>query len=147
MHQQQRWMTCLITNKGECVCLRVRSVLDFGFLGGRFSGTDARTNSCRGVGDPCRCNFLTNGLNLQKGKIIEIEMQLLLVSSSVYFSLFPQDHFDFDWGTVCFLLAHLEAYVLEMRVKVVQHSATIKYKGWLQHFLVDLLIVQFLWWM
>ena len=47
---------------------------------------------------------------------------------------------------VCFLSAHLEANVLEVSVEVVQHSATVKYKGWLQHLLVDFLIVQFLWW-
>lgn len=47
---------------------------------------------------------------------------------------------------VCFLSSHLEADVLEVRVEVIQHSATIKYEGRLQHLLVNLLIVQFLWW-
>ena len=47
---------------------------------------------------------------------------------------------------LCFPSAHLEADALEVRVEVVQHSATVKYKSWLQHLLVDLLIVQFLCW-
>lgn len=46
---------------------------------------------------------------------------------------------------VCLLSAHLEADVLQGSVEVVQHSAAIKYKGRLQHLLVNLLIVQFLW--
>lgn len=46
---------------------------------------------------------------------------------------------------VCLLSAHLEANVLELRVEVVQHPTTIKYKGWLQHLLVNFFIVQFLW--
>lgn len=40
--------------------------------------------------------------------------------------------------------SHLEADVLELRVKVVQHSATVKYKGRLPHLFVNLLIVQLL---
>lgn len=33
-----------------------------------------------------------------------------------------------------------------MRVKVVQHSAAIKHESRLQHVLVNLIVVQFLWW-
>lgn len=42
--------------------------------------------------------------------------------------------------------AHLEADVLQVGVEVVQHSATIEDEGGLQHLLVNLLIVQLLWW-
>lgn len=48
-------------------------------------------------------------------------------------------------GMVRLLSAHLEADVLQGSMKVVQHSAAIKYKGRLQHLLVNLLIVQLLW--
>ena len=41
--------------------------------------------------------------------------------------------------------AHLEADVLQMPVEVVQHSASVEQEGGLQHLLVDLFIVQFLW--
>lgn len=45
-----------------------------------------------------------------------------------------------------FKSAHMEADVVEVRVEVIEHPAAIKYKGRLQHLLVNLLIVQFLWW-
>lgn len=45
-----------------------------------------------------------------------------------------------------FCKSYLEAKALEMRVKVVQHSAAIKHESRLQHVLVNLIVVQFLWW-
>lgn len=66
-------------------------------------------------------------VSIWKGKTKSCEVQLLLDS--------------FILHEVRFLPAHLEADALEMRVEVVQHPATIKYKGWFQHLLVDLLIV------
>lgn len=45
-----------------------------------------------------------------------------------------------------FTSAHMEADVVEVSVEVIEHPAAIKYKGRLQHLLVNLFIVQFLWW-
>lgn len=43
------------------------------------------------------------------------------------------------------MCAHLKADALQLSVEVVEDPAAVKYEGRLQHLLVDLLIVQFLW--
>lgn len=53
---------------GVWLLVRECEILDFGFLGGRFSATDARTDGCCAVGESCRSHLLTDGLNLQTDK-------------------------------------------------------------------------------
>lgn len=62
--------------------------------------------------------------------------------------LFQTSHILLDFmQDVCpCVSSHMETDVVEVRVKVIENPAAIKYKGRLQHLLVDLFIVQFLWW-
>lgn len=53
--------------RGMCLRVGMKYVLDFGFLGGRFAGSDART-AAGGVGDSRCGHFLTDGLDLQTEK-------------------------------------------------------------------------------
>lgn len=100
----------------------------FGFLRWRFTGRDAGAHGGRVVGDPCWGHFLSNGLDLQKGNKAS----------------------DKGWR-MCGpylrdLTPHLEANFLEERMQVVEQPAAIKEERRLQHLLVDLFIIQFLWW-
>lgn len=42
--------------------------------------------------------------------------------------------------------AHMEADVMEEGMEVIKDPTAVKYEGGLQHLLVNLFIVQFLWW-
>lgn len=102
--------------------------LGFGFLGWRFTGRDAGAHGGRVVGDPCRGHFFSNGLNLQKGNKDADKVWRMC-------GPYLRD-----------VTSYLEANFLEERMQVVEQPAAIKDERWLQHFLVDLFIIQFLWW-